>query len=354
MRTLDYEATYRKLLIPEIVGYLVQIHEKKGQQNLIIEVHKDTLSELADTAKIQSTEASNHLEGIVTSDNRLKKLVLNKTAPRNRNEREIAGYRDVLTAIHENYNYIPLRPSPILELHKDLYKYSNAAIGGRYRNNAIAAGEKSREDILQICSEPESTCLIPDAVEVLCQTYNDVLQKQDIDPLLMVPLFILDFLCIQPFADGNGRMSRLLMLLMLERLGYFIGQYISIEKLIDESKESYNKALNESSAGWSTGDNTVLPFVRYLLIIVLTAYNTFFEQAEVLTAKGVSKPNRVREMIRKTSGQVTKAQIMKKCTDISQKTVERALKEMLDQGDIIKIGGGRYTSYVWNWEDDQA
>ena len=353
MRVFNYKSEYKKLLTPEIVTYLAQIHEQKGQQNLFIEAKKDALTELLEIAKIQSTEASNRIEGIITTEDRLKKIVMNKTTPKGRSEREIAGYRDVLNTIHENYDYIPVRPGMILQLHRDLYKFSNAAIGGNYKNSDNIIAEELADGSKRVRFQPVSAWETPEAIESLCNAFQDVNDDPELDPLLLIPMFILDFLCIHPFSDGNGRMSRLMTLLLLYRSGYIVGKYISIEKLIADTKETYYEALQESSENWHEGNNDYLPFVRYMLGVILAAYREFSSRVEVLITKGLSKPGRVREIIRTTTGKITKSQIMSMCPDISQKTVERALKELLDNQEIIKIGGGRYTSYTWNWEKEQ-
>ena len=352
MREFSYKNAYKKLLTPEIVSFLAQIHEQKGQQNLFVEAHKDALSELLEIAKIQSTEASNRIEGIITTDDRLKKLVRNKTTPKNRSEREIAGYRDVLTTIHENYDYIPVRPNMLLQLHRDLYKFSGLSIGGSFKNSDNVIAEELPDETKRVRFEPVPAWETPEAMDRLCNALADALTDPELDPLLLIPMFILDFLCIHPFNDGNGRMSRLLTLLLLYRSGYLVGKYISIEKLIADTKETYYEALQDSSAGWHEGRNDYLPFVRYLLGMIAAAYRDFSSRVEVLITKGFSKPDRVREVIRNTSGRITKSEIMEQCPDISQKTVERALKELMDNGEIIKIGGGRYTSYTWNWEKE--
>ena len=352
MRTLDYKKEYQKLLSPEIVSFLAQIHEQKGQQNLFIEAHKDALSELLEIAKIQSTEASNRIEGIITTDDRLKKIVLDKTTPKGRSEREIAGYRDVLNTIHENYDFIPVRPNMILQLHRDLYKYSNLAIGGSFKNSDNIIAEELPDGTKRVRFQPVPAWETSEAMDILCSTLVDALADPELDSLILIPMFILDFLCIHPFNDGNGRMSRLMTLLLLYQSGYFVGKYISIERLIADSKETYYEALQDSSAGWHEGTNDYLPFVRYMLGIVVAAYREFTSRVDILITRGLSKPERVREIIRSTTGRITKTQIMKQCPDISQKTVERALKELMDSGWIIKIGGGRYTSYTWNWEKE--
>jgi len=352
MRALNYKAEYQKLLSPEIVSYLAQIHEMKGQQNLFVEVQKDALAELLDIAKIQSTEASNRIEGIITTDDRLKKIVMDKTTPKGRSECEIAGYRDVLNTVHENYNYIPVRPGMILQLHRDLYKFSGVSIGGSFKNSDNIIAEELPDGTQRVRFEPVPAWETPEAMDQLCDAFHTALGGPELDPLLLIPMFILDFLCIHPFNDGNGRMSRLLTLLLLYRSGYFVGKYISIERLIADSKKTYYEALQESSTGWHEGKNDYLPFVRYMLGVVIAAYREFASRVDILITRGLSKPDRVREIIRSTTGKITKAQIMRQCPDISQKTVERALAEMLKSGEIIKIGGGRYTSYTWNWEKE--
>ena len=352
MRTLNYKIEYQKLLTPEIVSFLAQIHEQKGQQNLFTEIQKDALSELLEIAKIQSTEASNRIEGIITTDDRLKKIVMNKTTPQGRSEREIAGYRDVLKTIHENYEFIPVRPGMILQLHRDLYRFSASAIGGKFKDSDNVIAETLPDGTRKVRFQPVPAWETAEAVNALCSALQDAMTDAELDPLLLIPMFILDFLCIHPFNDGNGRMSRLLTLLLLYRCGYFVGRYISVERLIADSKASYYEALHDSSAGWHEGENDYLPFVRYMLGIVVAAYREFAARADVLVTRGLSKPQRVREIIRGTTGRTTKAQIMQQCPDISQKTVERALKELLDSGEIVKIGGGRYTSYTWNWEKE--
>ena len=352
MRTLNYKKEYRKLLSPEIVSYLTQIHEMKGQQNLFIEAQKDVLAELLEIARIQSTEASNRIEGIITTDDRLKKIVMNKTTPKGRSEREIAGYRDVLNTVHENYDYIPVKPGMILQLHRDLYRFSNSAIGGCFKNSDNTIVEELPDGTKRVRFQPVPAWETPEAMDTLCNAIQEAVADPELDPLLLMPMFILDFLCIHPFNDGNGRMSRLLTLLILYRSGYSVGRYISIERLIADSKETYYEVLQDSSIGWHEGENDYLPFVRYMLGVVIAAYREFASRVDILVIKGASKPDRVREIFRNTNGRITKAQIMRQCPDISQKTVERALAEMLKNGEIIKISGGRYTSYAWNWEKE--
>ena len=348
MRSFDYKEEWKKLLTPEIVMYLTQIHEFKGEQTLFIEAKADTLSQLVDIAKIQSIEASNKIEGIYTSDERLKALVKDSTRPRTRNEREIAGYRDVLNTIHENHDYIPPKPSIILQLHRDLYKFEGMDIGGRYKTSDNIIEEQDAEGNKSVRFRPMPAWETPEAIEKICQSYDEALNSENIDALIIIPMFVLDFLCVHPFNDGNGRISRLLTLLLLYRSGYIVGKYISIEKLIEQTKEIYYEILQLSSAGWHENKNDYEPFVKYMLGVIVAAYRDFSSRVSLLTTQGMSKPDRVKEIIRATLGPITKTEILAKCPDISQVTVQRALADLVDKGDIVKLGGGRYTKYIWN------
>lgn len=350
MRNYSYENKWQKLLTPEIVSLLTQIHEYKGEQTLFIEAKADTLTQLVDVAKIQSTEASNKIEGIYTSDDRLKSLVTNKTTPRTRNEQEIAGYRDVLATIHENHDYIPVKPSIILQLHRDLYKFSGKSIGGKYKGSDNVIEEEDEQGNRRVRFQPLSAFETPGAIDEICAAFDEMMAKNEADPLLLIPMFVLDFLCIHPFNDGNGRMSRLLTLLLLYRAGYIVGKYISIEKMIENTKETYYEALQNSSANWHEGDNDYIPFVQYTLAVIVAAYREFSSRVKLLSSNDLSKPEKIREIIKETLGTITKTEIMKKCPDISQVTVQRALNDLLKSGEILKIGGGRYTTYMWNYE----
>ena len=349
MRQFEYKERMKRLLTPNIVSLLTKIHEYKGEQNLFIESNSDKLTELLEIAKIQSTEASNKIEGICTSDDRLKKLVMDKTMPKTRNEKEIAGYRDVLTTIHENYEYIPIRSNYLLQLHGDLYKFSGLSVGGKYKSVDNVISEIDVNGNRSIRFQPIEAWQTPEAINNICEAYNDAL-NDGIDPLLIMPMFILDFLCVHPFNDGNGRMSRLLTLLLLYKSGYIVGKYISIEKLIERSKDTYYETLKASSTGWHEGTNDYIPFVEYYLGVIIASYREFSSRVQTLIESSMSKPEKVREIIRNHVGKITKAQIMQKCPDISLVTVQRTLAELVEKNEVIKISGGRYTSYIWNEE----
>lgn len=346
MRNYNYTEKWAKLLTPEIVRKLTLINQYKGEQRLFLEAHKDELNELVEIAKIQSTEASNRLEGIFTADDRIKNLVQEKTTPRNRDESEIAGYRDVLNTIHENYDYIPINANYILQLHRDLYKFLGSVEGGIFKtsDNIIREIDVSGEEHVRFIPVPAWETA--SAIDELCKSYSEA--KDEVDPLILNAMFILDFLCIHPFHDGNGRMSRLLTLLLLYQSGFIVGKYISIEKIIEESKETYYEALQDSSNGWHENENDYKPFVNYMLGVMVSAYKKFESRVKLLTNPNLSKSDRVREMIKEHIGTITKTELMKMNPDISDTTIQRTLADLLKSGEILKIGGGRYTKYTWN------
>lgn len=352
MRNFDYKKETEQLLTPEIVAQLTKINEYKGKQNQYINIKKDTLDFLVEVAKVQSTEASNRIEGIYTSNERLKRIVAQKTTPRNRNEEEIAGYRDVLNTIHENYDYIPVTKNMILQLHRNLYKFSGMSIGGNFKNSDNVIAQTDVEGNQLVRFNPVHAWETAEYIETICDKYNDSLNNETADPLILSAIFILDFLCIHPFNDGNGRMSRLLTLLMLYRSGFMVGKYISIEKIIEKSKETYYEALEESSKGWHEEKNNYEPFVKYMLGVIVAAYREFDERALAVVDSKQSKPDMVSDLIQNTLGQITKREIVEQLGNMSEVTIQRTLAELLRENKIIKIGGGRYTKYIWNRENE--
>lgn len=346
MHTFDYKEAPKLLLTPDIVNMLSSLHEFKGKQELYIEAESDILTSLLDIAKIQSTKASNKIEGIYTSDERLEALVMEKAEPRNRSEEEIAGYREVLAIVHDSYEYIPLRPNNILQLHRDLYSFSSGNVGGRFKNIDNVIAETGKDGQQRIRFLPVPAFQTPEAMDHLCNEFNNAIERAEYDPLLLIPMFILDFLCIHPFNDGNGRMSRLLTLLLLYRSGYLMGKYISMEMLIEKTKETYYEALQNSSIGWHHDQNDYSSFVRYYLGILLKGYSEFQDRIEHLKYRKLSKADRVKAVFDKKLGVVKKSDIALLCPDISETTIERTLKDLSEAGSIEKVGKGRATGYV--------
>ena len=351
MRIFDYGTIKQELFTPEIVNLLSAIHEYKGKQELFIEAQPDVLKAMLEVAKIQSTGSSNRIEGIYTSEARLTELVKDKAEPRNRNEQEIAGYREVLSTIHENYEYIVPRSKVILQLHRDLYSYNPTSMGGRYKGADNLIEEVDSSGQRRIRFKPLPAYATPESMENLCNTFLQALDEGQIDPLLLIAMFILDFLCIHPFTDGNGRMSRLLTLLLLYREGYIVGKYISFEMIIEKTKESYFDALTQSSQDWHEEQNSYVPFVKYYLSIVLHVYKEFESRVEHIRAKGVTKADRIRNVFAGRLGKINKAELSILCPDISVTTIEKALSDLLKEGYILKIGTGRTTAYIRSQEE---
>lgn len=346
MHPFDYKELPGTLLSADVVNMLTRIHECKGRQELFIEAEPDVLSSLLEIAKIQSTKASNRIEGIFTSDERLNALVKEKAAPHNRSEEEIAGYREALATIHESYEYIPVSPNSILQLHRDMYQFSSTAKGGSFKNtdNIIAESDTSGKQIVRF--QPLPAFQTPEAMEELCSNFNAAMQDGKHDPLILIPMFVLDFLCIHPFSDGNGRMSRLLTLLLLYRAGFIVGKYISLEMLIEKTKTTYYESLKISSDGWHDNASSIEPFLRYYLGIILSAYRNFDERVGHLHRQKMSKPERIREVFDRKPGKIRKADIMEMCPDISLVTVNRTIAALLQEGYIMKVGHARATAYV--------
>ena len=346
MRAFDYGTPPPDLLDADIVRTLGEIHRLRGRVDVQLELDRGSLGTLSEVAQIQSVDASNRIEGIQTTNARLVALMQEKTTPRNRSEAEIAGYRDVLRLLHDSYPHIELTPSVILQLHRDMNRYSATALAGEWKptDNVIAERTDTGERVVRFT--PVSAVATPGAIETICLQYRDASARELQDPLTLMCLFVFDFTCIHPFTDGNGRMSRLLTLLLMYRSGYTVGRYISIEKLIHQSRETYYEALQGSSQGWHEGANDYRPFVRYMLGVVLAAYRELSVRADDIRAPGVSKADRVEEMIVQYQVPVRKRDILDRYPDISETTVERTLAQMLKRGAITKIGAGPATAYV--------
>lgn len=344
MREFNYNKLKDIKWDSEILGLVAKIHEYKGKQTLFLKQKTATLDKLVEIAKIQSTEASNKIEGIVTTATRIKQLCDQKTAPRNRDEEEISGYRDALSLIHESYEYIPIKSSYILQLHQVLYRYSQRGIGGRFKNtqNFIAEVRENGEQIVRFMPlDPFET---PMAIETICESFNREMDNCEIDPLILIPAFIIDFLCIHPFNDGNGRMSRLLTTLLLYRAGYVVGKYVSLENKIEKTKASYYEALEKSDVNWNTEGNDITAFIKYILGTILAAYRDFEDRITIVEGN-VSSLDMVRNAVNDTIGKFTKSDIMERVPSIGKTSIENALKTLLQEGVIGKEGKGRATFY---------
>ena len=346
MKIFDYSKYYLVEWDNEILGYISQIHEYKGRLSKIEFKNKSKINKLVELAKIQSTESSNKIEGIVTTSTRIKQILSNKTTPKNRDEKEIIGYRDVLNIIHENYNYIPIKTSYILQLHGELFKYSQNSAVGKFKNVQNYISETNGDGTSFVRFEPLAPYETPDAMNNLCEQFNIVSSKDEVNPLILIPIFILDFLCIHPFNDGNGRISRLLTLLLLYKFDYNVGKYISIEKIIEQTKEDYYHVLKISSENWINNNNNPTPFIKYMLSVILKAYRDYETRANIMLAKSSNALTQIQKAIETKIGKFTKADIVMLCPTISETTIERCLKQLLDKGIIQKHGDRKSTFYT--------
>lgn len=345
IREFDYGKLSNTAWDSEVISLVAQIHECKGRQEMYLVKKPAALEKLVEIAKVQSTEASNKIEGIVTTSTRIKQLCQEKTTPRNRDEEEISGYRDVLNTIHESYEYIPLTANYILQLHGMLYHYSGRGIGGRFKNVQNYINETRADGTNFVRFTPMVPYETPDAVAAICESYNKAIDDGIVDPLILIPIFINDFLCIHPFNDGNGRMSRLLTNLLLYRSGYVVGRYVSLEAKIEKNKDIYYDILQTASNQWHEGKNNSIPFIKYILGTILSAYRDFEDRALLVDEK-LPAVELVRRAVQKKIGKFTKSEIMELCPSIKKASVENSLKKLVENGDIIRHGSGKNTFYT--------
>lgn len=344
MAQFEYEKALSKLMVPEVVSALGDIRELKGRKLSILEASPEAFASLVEVAKIQSTSSSNRIENISTSDSRLRKLMMDKVEPRNRNEREIAGYRYVLDMVHESHDAIPVTPNVILQLHRDLYRFTNDGYAGRWKDadNYVSETNEDGEGVIRFVPTP--AVATPHAIEKICSEYAEQVKAGNYDPLLASLVFVFDFVSIHPFKDGNGRMSRLLTLLLMYRSGYDVGKYISVEKEIERTKETYYDALAASSVGWHEGENDYAPFVTYMLGVLTACYKELDGRFSVVAVPPTNEES-IRVFFDRLVGTATKREIMDTNPGMSQRTLERILAKLQTEGVIEKVGAARFTAY---------
>ena len=344
MRTFNYSAIKDQKWDSEILGLVAAIYKYAGKQELYLKQKPHELEKLVEIAKIQSTEASNAIEGIVTTNTRIRQLVEEKTAPRNRDEQEIAGYRDVLSVIHESFDAIPITKNYILKLHKMLYSHMNNPLAGQTKTVQNYISATCPDGHTEIVFAPLAPFETPEALEKICEEYSRVIGNFEVEPLIIIPIFIHDFLCIHPFNDGNGRMSRLLTTLLLYRSGFNVGKYISLEAKIAKNKDLYYDALRRSQDGWHEGSEDVVPFIKYLLGTILAAYKDFEDRFSIVGEKLPAV-----EIVRKATltkiGKFTKRDIIELCPSLSLSSVEGSLRKLVQAGEIKREGVGKGTFY---------
>lgn len=344
MRSFNYSAFKEQKWDSDILGLIAAIYKEAGKQEQYLKQRPQEMEKLVEIAKIQSTEASNAIEGIVTTSTRIKQLVEEKTTPRNRDEQEIAGYRDVLNVIHESFDAIPITQNYILQLHKMLYSHMNNPLAGRTKsvqNYISAAYPDGHTEILFTPLAPYETS---ESLDRICEEYNRVIGNLEVEPLIIIPIFIHDFLCIHPFNDGNGRMSRLLTTLLLYQNGFYIGKYISLEAKISKNKDLYYSAMSQSQTGWHEGKEDALPFIKYILGTILASYKDFEERTSLVQEK-LSALEMVRMASKSKIGRFNKQDIRELCPTLSDSSIEGALRKLVAAGELKKEGKGKSTCY---------
>ncbi len=345
MRSFNYSKIKDKKWDSEVLSLVASIYRYQGKQELYLKQKPEELNKLIEIAKIQSTEASNEIEGIVTTSVRLKKLVEEKTTPRNRNEQEIAGYRDVLNIIHENFDVIPISKNYILQMHKIMFSHMNNPMAGQTKNVQNYISATYPDGHTEILFTPLSPFETPEALDNICNEYNKVIGNFELEPLIAIPIFIHDFLCIHPFNDGNGRMSRLLTTLLLYRSGFYVGKYISLEAIIAKNKPAYYDVLEKAGVNWHEENENVLPFVKYIMGTILAAYQAFEDRFSIVEEK-LPAVKLVRKATLQKLGRFTKQDIRELCPSLSVSSIEGALRKLIAEGEIKREGVGKSTKYI--------
>jgi Fic family protein len=315
--------------------------EYKGKEDLYRQQSPQVIETLKKNSIIQSTESSNRIEGVVADPTRLKALMERKIAPLDRSEQEIAGYRDVLNTIHSSYRDVSFTPNIVMQLHRDLFNYT-AEAGGQWKSTDNTISEQSADGTKHIRFSPIPAWQTPDAMKQLHEGYHQSKHESEgIEPLLAIPAYVLDFLCIHPFRDGNGRMARLLTLLLLYQEGYELGRYISLEKTIENTKEGYYDALYASSQGWHEGEHNIVPWLEYFLgVMLLGSYREFERRVGLfVNAKG-TKAALILAAIDKLPTKFTISNVAEQCPTVGIDHIRKTLRMQRDKGKLKSVGRG--------------
>ena len=346
MRKFDYSFLKNAEFPASIVGYASGIAEIKTLQQGRKKDYKDIFTKLESLAKVQSVKGSNAIEGIVTTDKRIEEIVNKSSAPLNHNEAEIAGYRDALNLVHSGYDTLNIKESDILRLHGIMLGYTDYAGRGRYKASDNIIMEMDASGNRRVRFTPASAAETPNAMQQMIFAYADACRDGGINQLLLIPCFILDFLCVHPFSDGNGRISRLLSLLLLYKNGFDAGRYISFEEQINKRKDMYYEALKQSSAGWENGENDYIPFMQNFIFTLLLCYKELDGRFALLNERKVNKKQRVEATVLNSLTPMSKGDILYILPDVSPTTIEAVLSSMLKSGAIKKLGNNRNARYL--------
>lgn len=339
MHSLDEQFDQHLPLTHSLVKNLRTLGEYRGKEELYRQQMPQALETLKQTAIIQSTESSNRIEGVTAPAKRIREIVAEKTTPRDRSEQEIAGYRDVLNTIHGNHAAMKLAPNLVRQLHRDLFKYTSGR-GGNWKPTSNAITEKRPDGTTMVRFEPVAPHLVDDAMIKLHEQLQQRWEADEMDKLLLIPAYVLDFLCIHPFLDGNGRMARLLTLLLLYQAGYEVGRFISLEKIVETSKEGYYSTLYQSSQGWHKGKHSLGPWTEYMLGTLLAAYREFEDRVGLLTTGRGAKTQIVLEAIGRFHGDFSVSELQEQCPNVGIDLIRRILREQKISEKLESLGRG--------------
>lgn len=346
MRKFGYSFLDNGLLPANLVNLTSNITALKTMAGVRKDEYMRIFTELEAVAKVQSIKSSNAIEGIVTDDARIIEIVNQNSAPLNHNEAEIAGYRDALNEIHQGYEHIDFRQSDILRLHEMMMSFAGYEYGGKYKTDDNVILEIDNDGNRRVRFRPIPAIETSKAMEQLELAYMDARSNSNINQLLLIPCVILDFLCIHPFRDGNGRMSRLLSLLLLYKNGFDAGKYVSFEEQINNYKAHYYEALRQSSIGWNANENTYFPFIENFLSTLYMCYKELDKRFAVVHGKKITKTARIEATVLNSLTPLSKAEICKILPDVSATTVEAVLGAMVRSGTVKRVGVGRGTRYI--------
>lgn len=346
MHKFDYSFLNNGLLPATFVNLTASIASLKTMAGVRKEENRKVFTELESIARVQSVKSSNAIEGIITSDSRIAEIVNQNSAPLNHNEMEIAGYRDALNEIHKGHEYIDFRQSDILRLHEIMMSMTGYEYGGKYKVNDNYILEEDTQGNRRIRFTPTPASQTPAAMEQLELAYMEARNDASINQLLLIPCVILDFLCIHPFRDGNGRMSRLLSLLLLYKNGYDAAKYVSFEEQINSYKAYYYDALAQSSAGWADNENSYFPFMEHFLSMLYMCYKELDKRFAVVNGRRITKKARVEATVLNSLTPLSKADICQILPDVSPTTVETVLGAMVKNGSVRRIGSSRGARYI--------
>lgn len=340
MKSFDRDFLERQAIPIEFAGTIRVLGEYRGKQELFARQTPQVLETLRQLAIIQSTESSNRMEGVIVADDRLKVLVEKRTTPKNRPEAEVVGYRDALARIHTSFQKIQPAPETILEFHREMFRRTDLPAGQwKKRDNTIEERLPDGRWITRFV--PVSAQKTPLYIKELCARFNRLCEERRIDRLLLLHAFVLDFLCVHPFTDGNGRVSRLLTVLLLHQAGYDVGRYISLERLIEGSKETYYEVLQSASQGWHEGRHRLLSWWQYSLGVLMAAYKEFEERVTVVRSPRGAKTAWVQEAIKKLPEQFSVGELARACPGVSRPMIRVILEALRRAGKLEAVGAGR-------------